>query len=216
MVQLPGIPLNVPAEAFTIIGIILVLVGLAMAFWGHGIWASVMSMIGALLGSAVGFLFGAAFGYIPGLVLAVVGAIIGSILFSKLVKVALAFGLGLLAGVLVYSLLRGSATFTPGRLDAPLIGAILVMVVVFGLSFYYIDDIIGIVTAAVGGLLLAGGLYLLTGATLLAGLAGLGAFVLGAIVQTTAINRKRRAKEMAKAYAGQPYAPPPPPPPPPP
>jgi len=212
MAQLPAIPYISP-EATTIIAVILVAVGLAMAFWGHGIWASVMSMLGALLGSAVGFLFGAAFGYIPGLVLAVVGAIIGSILFSKLVKVALAFGLGLLAGVLVYSLLRGSATFTPGQLDAPLIGAILVMVVVFALSFYYIDDIIGIVTAAVGGLLLAGGLYLLTGATLLAGLAGLGAFVVGAIVQTTAIKRKRRAKEMAQAYAAQPYAPPPPPPP---
>ncbi len=215
MAQLPLIP-YISTEAATIIGIILVAVGLAMAFWGHGIWASVMSMIGALLGSAVGFLFGAGFGYIPGLVLAAVGAIIGSILFSKLVKVALAFGLGLLAGVLVYSLLRGSATFTPGQMDTPLIAAILVMVVVFALAFYYIDDIIGIVTAAIGGLLLAAGLYLLGTATILAGVAGIGAFILGAVVQTTAINRKRKAKEMAKAYAAQPYAPPPPPPPPPP
>ena len=214
MAQLPAIPYISP-EATTIIAVILVAVGLAMAFWGHGIWASVMSMLGALLGSAVGFLFGSAFGpsYVPGLVLAVVGAIIGSILFSKLVKVALAFGLGLLAGVLVYSLLRGSATFTPGQLDPPLIGAILVMIVVFGLSFYYIDDIIGIVTATIGGLLLAAGLYLLgTIPTLLAAVAGLGAFVVGAIVQTTAINRKRKAKAAAAAYAAQPYPPPPPPP----
>ena len=214
MAQLPAIP-YISSEATTIIAVILVAVGLAMAFWGHGIWASVMSMIGALLGSAVGFLFGSAFGYVGGLVLAVVGAIIGSILFSKLVKVALAFGLGLLAGVLVYSLLRGSATFTAGQMDTPLIAAILVMIVVFALSFYYIDDIIGIVTAAIGGLLLAAGLYLLgTIPTLLAAVAGLGAFVVGAIVQTTGLNRKRKAKAAAAAYAAQPYPPPPPPPPP--
>jgi len=213
MAQLPLIP-YISTEAATIIGIVLVAVGLAMAFWGHGIWASVMSMIGALLGSAVGFLFGSIFGYVGGLVLAVVGAIIGSILFSKLVKVALAFLVGLLAGVLVYSLLRGSATFTQGQMDTPLIVAILVMVVVFALAFYYIDDIIGIITAAIGGLLLAAGLYLLGIPTLLAGLAGLGGFAVGAIVQTAAINRKRKAKAAAAAYAAQPYPPPPPPPPP--
>lgn len=210
MAQLPPIP-YISTEATTIIAVILVAVGLAMAFWGHGIWASVMSMIGALLGSAVGFLFGSAFGYVAGLVLAAVGAIIGSILFSKLVKVALAFGLGLLAGVLVYSLLHGSATFTAGQMDTPLIAAILVMIVVFALSFYYIDDIIGIVTAAIGGLLLAAGLYLLGTPTLLAAVAGLGAFAVGAMVQTTAINRKRKAMATAAAYAAQPYPPPPPP-----
>ncbi len=215
MAQLPLIP-YISGEAATIIGIVLAVVGLAMAFWGHGIWASVMSMIGALLGSAVGFLFGSIFGYIGGLVLAVVGAIIGSILFSKLVKVALAFLVGLLAGVLVYSVLRGPATFTQGQMDVPLVAAILVMVVVFALAFYYIDDIIGIITAAIGGLLIAAGLYLLGTATLLAAVAGLGAFVLGAIVQTRTINRKRRMREAQKAYAHGAYPAPPPPPPPPP
>lgn len=197
-----------------IIGVILVITGLLMAFWGHGIWNMVMSMIGALLGSAVGYIFGAAFGGpLAGLVLALVGAIIGSILFSKLVKVALAFLVGLLAGVLVYALLGGSAVFTAGRIDAPLIGALLVLVVVFGVAFYFIDDLIGVITAAIGGLLLAAGIYLLGQPTLIAAGAGIAAFVLGAILQTSVINRKRRAKAAAHHPVVAPAAYPPPPPP---
>ena len=180
-----------------IIGIVLVIVGLALAFWGHGIWSSVMSLIGALLGSAVGYLFGAAFGVGAALILALVGAIIGSILFTKLVKVALAFLVGLLAGAGVYGLLGGQARFTSGQIDTPLIAALLVLIVVFGIAYYFIDDIIGIVTAAIGGLLLALGLYLLGVATTTAALAGLGVFVLGAAMQTSTIRRRKRARAAA-------------------
>src|SRR5213078_713169 len=176
----PG--LNFGPEVTYILAAVLIITGLALAFWGHGLWSTVMSMIGALLGSAVGFLFGAA----------LVGAVIGSILFTKLVKVALAFLVGLLAAALMYGLLGGQARFTQGQLDPALIGALLVLIVVFGISYYFIDDIIGIITAAIGGLLLALGLYLLSAGTVTAGLAGLGAFILGALVQTAAIKKKNR------------------------
>jgi hypothetical protein len=214
---------NIGSDVALLIGGVLLITGLLLAFWGHGIWAAVMSLIGALLGSAVGYLFGVPLGGdIVGLVLAVVGAIIGSILFSKLVKVALAFLVGLLAGALVYSLLHGQAYFNPKNytLDPPLIAALLVVVIVFGIAYYFIDDLIGIITAAIGGLLVAAGLYILNAGTLLAAVAGIGAFVLGAVVQTRAINRKRRiheeqkAMEHAQAQAAA-YPPPPPPPPPP-
>ena len=196
----PG--LNFGPEVTYILAAVLIITGLALAFWGHGLWATIMSMIGALLGSAVGFLFGAALGgLIPGLILALVGAVIGSILFTKLVKVALAFLVGLLGG---------QARFTQGQLDPALIGALLVLIAVFGISYYFIDDIIGIITAAIGGLLLALGLYLLSAGTVTAGLAGLGAFILGALVQTAAIKKKNRARTRAV-----PTPPPPPPPPPP-
>jgi len=219
----PPIP-NIGTDVALLIGGVLVVTGLLLAFWGHGVWAAVMSMIGALLGSAVGYLFGVPLGGdIAGLVLAVVGAIIGSILFSKLVKVALAFLVGLLAGALVYSLLHGKAYIDTKNyaLDPPLIAALLVVVIVFGISYYFIDDLIGIITAAIGGLLTAAGLYILNLGTLLAAVAGLGAFVLGAVVQTQAINRKRRIREEQKAMAeaqahAAAYPPPPPPPPPPP
>jgi len=204
---IPG--LNFGPEVTYILAAILIITGLALAFYGHGLWTTVMSMIGALLGSAVGFLFGAALGgVVAGLVLALVGAVIGSILFTKLVKVALAFLVGLLAAALVYGLLRGSANFT-GQMDPPLVGAILVLIVVFGISYYFIDDIIGIITAAIGGLLLALGLYLLTNTIVTPGLAGLGVFLLGALVQTATIKKKQRARTRAAA------TPPPPPPPPP-
>src|SRR5438132_51155 len=93
----------------------------------------------------------------------------------------------------------------PGIITSPeirdLIAAILVLIVVFGISYYYIDDIIGIITAAIGGLLLALGLYLLqVVATTTAALAGLGVFALGAFMQTAAIRRKRQA-HAAKAIA---------------
>ena len=205
----PGIPF-VSAEAATIIGVVLILTGLALAFRGHGIWSSVMSLIGALLGAAVGYLFGAAFGLVPALMLALVGAVIGSILFTKLVKVALAFLVGFLAAAVVYGLLGGQARFTQGQLDSTLVAALLVLVVVFAIAYYFIDDIIGIVTAAIGGLLLGLGLYLLRPTDpVVAGLAGIGVFFLGAFVQTAAIKRKRQAR----ARVASPSPPPPPPPP---
>src|SRR2546422_3313569 len=133
---------------------ILILTGLALGFWGHGLWATVMSMIGALLGAVVGYLFGAALGGdLAGLILALVGAVIGSILFTKLVKVALAFLVGLLAGAAVYGVLGGRAQFTAGQLGATPVAAVLVLIVVLGLSYYYIADIIGITTPAIGGVL---------------------------------------------------------------
>src|SRR5256712_982400 len=141
---------------------ILILTGLALGFWGHGLWATVMSMIGALLGAVVGYLFGAALGGdLAGLILALVGAVIGSILFTKLVKVALAFLVGLLAGAAVYGVLGGRAQFTAGQLGAPPLAAILVPILVFGIPYYYIHHLIGVITAAIGGLLLALGVYLL-------------------------------------------------------
>src|SRR5882762_6316309 len=104
MAALPGIITS--PEIRDLLAAILILTGLALAFWGHGLWATVMSLIGALLGSVVGYLFGA--------------ALIGSILFTKLVKVALAFLVGLLAGAAIYGLLGGRAQFTAGQLDTPL------------------------------------------------------------------------------------------------
>ena len=207
MAALPGIVTS--PEVRYLLGAILILTGLALAFWGHGLWATVMSLIGALLGSVVGSLFGVALGGdLAGLILAIVGAVIGSILFTKLVKVALAFLVGLLAGAAIYGLLGGRAQLTAGQLDTPLIAAILVLVVVFGISYYFIDDIIGIITAAIGGLLLALGLYLLQVVpTTTAALAGLGVFVLGAFMQTSAIRRKRQARAAAATAA----SPPPPP-----
>src|SRR3990172_7402317 len=160
-------------EATFAIAAILVVTGLALAFFGHGLWSTVMSLIGALLGSAV----------------------------------------GLLAAALVYGVMGGRATFAAGRMDTPLVVALLVLVVVFGIAYYFIDNLIGIITAAIGGLLLAGGLSLFGIASAVAALAGIGAFAIGAYVQTSAIRRRRQARAMAAAAASPPPPQPPPPPP---
>src|SRR2546425_475534 len=69
MAALPGIITS--PEIRYLLAAILILTGLALAFWGHGLWATVMSLIGALLGSVVGYLFGAALGGdLTGLILA--------------------------------------------------------------------------------------------------------------------------------------------------
>src|SRR2546425_12125521 len=141
MAALPGIITS--PEIRYLLGAILIFTGLALAFWGHGLWATVMSLIGALLGSVVGYLFGAALGGdLTGLILAIVGAVIGSILFTKLVKVALAFLVGLLAGAAVYRLPGGRGQFTARPPGTPPNAAILGRHVVFGLSYYYIHDLI--------------------------------------------------------------------------
>src|SRR2546427_360143 len=72
MAALPGIITS--PEIRYLLAAILILTGLALAFWGHGLWATVMSLIGALLGSVVGYLFGAALGGdLTGLILALAG-----------------------------------------------------------------------------------------------------------------------------------------------
>src|SRR5947199_7102121 len=174
----PG--LNFGPEVTYILAAVLIITGLALAFWGHGLWATVMSMIGALLGSAVGFLFGAALGgLIPGLILALVGAVIGSILFAKLVKVALAFLVGLLAAAVVYGLLGGQARFTQGQLDPALIGPPLALIPVFGVGTNFIDRTIGIIPAPTAGLCLALGRTVPSPGTVTPALPGLGLFIPG-------------------------------------
>ena len=72
----------------------------------------------------------------------------------------------------------------------------------FGPEVTYILAAILIITG------LALGLYLLTNTIVTPGLAGLGVFLLGALVQTATIKKKQRARTRAAA------TPPPPPPPP--
>jgi len=197
--------------AGTIIGAILVILGLALAFFGRSIWSTVMAIIGAFLGGAVGFIAGFAIAGSPlDLVLAAVGAVLGGFLFGKLVKVALAFVVALLAAALVYILLGGPASFQGGALNTALIASLLTLIGVFAVSYYFIEELLGVITAIIGGLLLAGGLYLLlgpgSGTTAL--LAGLGVLALGGALQTLAMRKKKRA---AAAASADPFPPPPPP-----
>src|SRR5881409_504264 len=113
------------------IGAALVLLGLALAFWGRGIWRRIMALIGMALGGIIGFIAGFAIGgftvggyaispYALGLILGLIGALIGSILFVKLVNIALALIVGLAAAAIVFFSLGPSSGATLA--DARVIG----------------------------------------------------------------------------------------------
>ncbi len=212
-----------PSIIWAIAGI-LVVVGLAFAFFGRGILRSLMAIIGAVLGGIIGFLAGAFLvsggSSLIAIGLGLVGSFIGFILFWKLVKIGFALALGVLAAALVFI-----AFGTPsGREfgDSRVIAAIVAFLVVFAIAYYFIEELIGIITALIGGILVGAGAYLFLGPGAAGGVqtwvvaVGVGAaiFFAGAFFQTMKVRRQKRAK----ATMGVPRvvaAPPPPPPPPP-
>src|SRR5437867_4820963 len=211
-----------PTLALVIAGI-LVLIGLLLAFWGRGILRFLMAIIGMLIGGIIGYVVGATAitggGALLAIGLGLVGAFLGLILFWKLVKIGFALVLGLLAAVLVL-IAFGVPQQGAGVGDTRVIAAILVFLVVFALSYYFIEELICIITALIGGILVGVGAFLLLGpgtaggvATwIVAAAAGGVIFLLGAFVQT---RRVRRQKRIAAAVSTPPAVAPPPPPPPP-
>src|SRR2546422_105066 len=132
---------NLDPRVVLAIGAALVLLGLALAFWGRGIWRRIMALIGMVLGGIIGF------------------------------------------------------------------------IVVFALSYYFIEELLAILTAAIGGALLGFGVYILLwpGGIIAAAAAGIGVFALGMVYQTMKV---RRQKRVAASMAAPPTAwanPPPPP-----
>jgi hypothetical protein len=123
-------------------------------------------------------------------------------------NIALALVMGLLAAALVFF-----AFGTPtGTADPQVIGAIVAFIVVFAVSYYFIEELLGLVTAIIGGILVAIGMYIVRGigSGLVSGLVGLGVFLVGLTVQEMKVRRQKRAKAvMANPQA---YVPPPPPP----
>lgn len=178
---------NLPEEAILIIGVILLLVGLGLAFFGRVVWGPLMSLIGAFIGGTIGYAIGYVLGgWIVAMILSLICAIIGSMLFGTLVKIGLAFLTGLLAGGLVFLALGGV------QLDARIIVAFIVLVIVFAIAYYFIEELIGIITALIGGILMGIAIWLLTGDVGLGLLLGGLSFLGGALIQTFAIRKYDR------------------------
>ncbi len=178
---------GLPETAVLIIGVILILVGVGMAFLGRIIWGSLMSLIGAFIGGIIGYAIGFILGgWVVAMILSLVLAIVGSMLLGAMVKIGLAFLTGLLAGGLFF-LALGAAP-----LDSKLVVAFIVLVIVFAISYYFIEEMIGVITALIGGILIGVGLWLLTGDANFGLLMGGLAFLGGALVQTYAIRKDGR------------------------
>lgn len=161
-----------------ILAVILLIIGIVLAFFGKAIWGSLMSIIGGMIGWFIGFAIGIHFfgeninGWLIAIIIGFICGFIGSMLFRYLVEVALALITGLLAGGVIYYL-------------APdyWIVAIIVFGVVMVLAYVYIEEVVGIVTALIGALLAAAAIYILAGASL-AVLGFILIFIGGALIQT--------------------------------
>jgi hypothetical protein len=178
---------GLPETAVLIIGAIIILVGVGLAFAGRIIWGSLMSLIGAFIGGALGYAIGFILGgWIIAMILSLILAIVGSMLLGAMVKLGLAFLTGLLAGG-IFFLALGDAP-----LDSKLVVAFIILVIVFSVSYYFIEEVIGIVTALIGGILIGVGIWLVTADSGFGLLMGGLAFVGGALVQTFAVRKYDR------------------------
>ena len=200
----------------TALGGILALIGLLLAFVGRKMWTPFMSLVGAIIGGALGYIVGAVFfgnNVLAAGLLGLIGSVLGSILFNYLVKIALALIAAAIPAGLAYYGLGGSGTAQ----DTAVIAAILVLLVFFAIAYYFVEELIGVVTSLVGGALLGVGVFLVTGNGTWAIVGGAVVFLVGAIVQTLAIRRAKKGgvwrMRRAKAAQAAMYAPPPSPPP---
>lgn len=181
---------NIP----TWVWLLVLIVGLLLCFFGEIIWEFMISILGAIIGSMIGFALGYALGgYLCGFGLMFICAIIGSMIFQFLAKAAVALLLAVLAfaasAYLVYS-------SNPDDLNTPVIVGLVVGVIVFVIAIMYVEEIISVFLAAIGGLLIAVAVYFLVGgdyAFIYAGLAGGVCFGIGAVFQVM-YQRERKGR----------------------
>jgi MFS family permease len=205
--DLLGLDLSANKDLLLIVSILLIVVGLFLAFSGRRIWKRVMSLIGAIIGGLIGFAIGTAVGgVLMGFVVGILASMVGSALFVFLARV----GIGVVSGVLGF--------FVVNILFADEMVALIAGVVAFALTFAFIEVAIGVVTAVVGGLLVGFGLVLMEQDMMVVVLSLLGVIVLGAAFQMIALRdeseRKRRMNRVGtrSAVAAAAVAPPEPPP----
>ncbi|UCE74161.1 MAG: hypothetical protein JSV56_00270 [Methanomassiliicoccales archaeon] len=172
---------------------IILIVGLLLCFFGEIIWEFMVSILGAIIGSIIGYAIGIGFGnLICAFGLMFLFAIIGSILFQMLAKAAVA----LLCALLAFG---GAAYLTymanQDNVTAPVMVGLIVGIIVFVVALMFVEEIVGVFLAAIGGFLVGAAVYFLISgrsALVFAVLAGGSMFILGAIFQVMVISEKKR------------------------
>lgn len=200
--------LSTERELLLIAAVLLVVVGLFLAFAGRRIWKRVMSLVGAIIGGLIGFTLGTAVGGIlVGFIAGALASMVGSALFIFLARV----GLGLVAGVLAFVVV--------GMFVEDVLIAAIVAVVAFGVTVAYIEAAMGVVTAVVGGLLVGFGLLLMEEFDMMVVLLSLlgvmvfgGAFQMVALKEETEQRRRMAGVGSMSSVAATAVAPPAPPP----
>ncbi len=201
-------------DVLVIVAILLVFVGLFLAFAGRRIWKSVMSFIGGIIGFLVGFALGTALsGVLVGFLVGALGGIVGSAVFVFLARLGISIVAGVLAFLLVSSLFAASMSA-----NSLFIAGLVAGFIVFVLVFIFVEAAIGVVTAVAGGLLFGFGLILLDADMTLSVIGMLAVIVFGAAFQLYAWHEEEERKhpKLPPVYygtqataAGEPPAPPP-------
>lgn len=187
-----------------LVALLLMLLGLALAFVGRKVWKHVMSFVGAVIGGLLGYVFGAAIGgWVVGFIGAMVGSMVGGAVFVFLARL----GIAAVAGTLALIVVAGGTSSD--------IAGLLVAAIVFVATFVYAETAVGIVTAIVGGLLFGSGMFLLEMDMTITVLAVLALAVFGGAFQMSVLKeeadraRRRRAGYSPVAAAVSPPAAPP-------
>lgn len=183
-----GYDLGLNSDLMLVVAVLLVVVGLFLAFAGRKAWRHVMSFIGAIIGGLIGFAIGTAVGgWIIGLIVGMLASVVGSALFVFLANVAIGVTAGLLTFIVV------------GALTGSTIVGLVAGLIAFAVTFVYIEAAIGVVTAVVGGLLVGIGVMWLDQEMIVVLAAMLGSMVLGGAFQMTVLKDEAQLKERAKA-----------------
>jgi len=193
-------------DILVIVAILLVFVGLFLAFAGRRIWKNVMSFIGGFIGFLVGFALGVAIsGALVGFLIGILGGIVGGTVFVFLARL----GISALGGILAFLLVSAIGG------DSVFMVALIIGVVVFIVTFVFVEAAIGVVTAVAGGLLFGFGLILLEVDMTLSVIGLLAVIVFGAAFQLYVWREEEELKQgrgVARfAAAGASMSPPAPP-----
>jgi len=182
-----GYDLGVNSEVLAVIALLLVIVGLFLAFAGRKAWRHVMSFIGAIVGGLIGFAIGTAIGgWFIGLIVSILAAIIGSALFIFIANVAIGFTAGILTFMVV------------GALTGSTLVGLVAGFVAFVVTIAFIEAAIGVVTAVVGGLLVGIGVMWLGLDMLIVVVVMLGSMVLGGAFQMLALKEESDLRARAR------------------
>lgn len=181
-----GYDLGVNSDILAIIALLLVVVGLFLAFAGRIAWRHVMSFIGAIVGGLIGFAIGTAIGgWLVGFMVSVLAAIVGSALFIFVANVAI----GLVSGLLAF-MVAGALT------ENSLIGLVAGLIA-FVVTIAFIEAAIGVVTAVVGGFLVGIGAMWLGFDMLVVVIVMLASMVLGGAFQMLALREEAELRARA-------------------
>jgi hypothetical protein len=166
---------------YYIIAIILIVIGAALALFGRAIWDALLSTIGGMIGWIIGFGIGiyimkhffdneSWLALLVAIVLGFIGGFIMAALFGMLVEAALSLCAGLLIGIFVF------------YLTGNLLYAVIAMTVIAIITFIFIERLVAVITAFVGSVIAAAGIWFLKGFDL-AVLCFVLLFVIGSAIQ---------------------------------